>query len=579
MDYVPLGRSGLKVSPLCLGTMMFGGPTDEQDSGRIIATSREAGINFIDTADVYVEGRSEEITGRAIAPERSRWVLATKVCNPMGEGPNDRGLSRRWLMLACEASLRRLGTDWIDVYYLHKEDHSTPLEETVNAVGDLIRQGKIRYLGLSNFRAWRIAEIVRLCDRAGIDRPLVLQPYYNALNRMPETELLPACAHYGLGVVPYSPLARGVLTGKYDPDAPPPTETRAGRQDKRMMQTEWRRESLVIARQLKEHAESQGHHAGPVRARLAAQQPARDLALSWARARWSRCRTIWVLCATGSRPRTRPWWTGWSSPAIRRRRATTIRPTRSKAASLAPDRRLRASFTGPALCCGQLACSGALPMPSEKAPVLAAAIRAGGRIAEDDVRALRRAIWGDGQGVGHTWATTLLALHREVPDRAGSWAELYREALIEFFLDGRGDETVDEPAADMLLREIASDGVVADTTELRLLLDLVFRARHCPARLVAFARNSLLASIARGTGPLSGKGGRQPGVIDADEVEAIRHLVYGSGGADGMQVGEAEALWLVDLDRATAAADNVPDLAPALRPRACHVPAARARHG
>jgi aryl-alcohol dehydrogenase-like predicted oxidoreductase len=258
MDYVPLGRSGLKVSPLCLGTMMFGGPTDEQDSGRIIATSREAGINFIDTADVYVEGRSEEITGRAIAPERSRWVLATKVCNPMGEGPNDRGLSRRWLMLACEASLRRLGTDWIDVYYLHKEDHSTPLEETVNAVGDLIRQGKIRYLGLSNFRAWRIAEIVRLCDRAGIDRPLVLQPYYNALNRMPETELLPACAHYGLGVVPYSPLARGVLTGKYDPDAPPPTETRAGRQDKRMMQTEWRRESLVIARQLKEHAEAKG---------------------------------------------------------------------------------------------------------------------------------------------------------------------------------------------------------------------------------------------------------------------------------------------------------------------------------
>ena len=258
MDYVPLGRSGLKVSPLCLGTMMFGGPTDEQDSGRIIATSREVGINFIDTADVYVEGRSEEITGRAIAPERSRWVLATKVCNPMGEGPNDRGLSRRWLMLACEASLRRLGTDWIDVYYLHKEDHSTPLEETVNAVGDLIRQGKIRYLGLSNFRAWRIAEIVRLCDRAGIDRPLVLQPYYNALNRMPETELLPACAHYGLGVVPYSPLARGVLTGKYDPDAPPPTETRAGRQDKRMMQTEWRRESLVIARQLKEHAEAKG---------------------------------------------------------------------------------------------------------------------------------------------------------------------------------------------------------------------------------------------------------------------------------------------------------------------------------
>ena len=258
MDYVPLGRSGLKVSPLCLGTMMFGGPTEEADSSSIVGLAREAGLNFIDTADIYNGGGSEEITGRIIGPERSRWVLATKACNPMGEGPNDRGLSRRWLMLACEGSLRRLGTDWIDIYYLHKEDLTTPLEETVGAVGDLIRQGKIRYLGLSNFRAWRIAEIVRLCERAGISRPVVLQPYYNALNRMPEVELLPACAHYGLGVVPYSPLARGVLTGKYDPDAPPPTDTRAGREDRRMMQTEWRRESLVIAREIKEHAEARG---------------------------------------------------------------------------------------------------------------------------------------------------------------------------------------------------------------------------------------------------------------------------------------------------------------------------------
>jgi aryl-alcohol dehydrogenase-like predicted oxidoreductase len=258
MDYVPLGRSGLKVSPLCLGTMMFGGPTDEADSNSIVGLAREAGLNFIDTADIYNGGRSEEITGRIIGPERSRWMLATKACNPMGEGPNDRGLSRRWLMLACEGSLRRLETDWIDIYYLHKEDLSTPLEETVGAVGDLIRQGKIRYLGLSNFRAWRIAEIVRLCERAGIGRPVVLQPYYNALNRMPEVELLPACAHYGLGVVPYSPLARGVLTGKYDPDAPPPTDTRAGREDRRMMQTEWRRESLVIAREIKEHAQARG---------------------------------------------------------------------------------------------------------------------------------------------------------------------------------------------------------------------------------------------------------------------------------------------------------------------------------
>jgi aryl-alcohol dehydrogenase-like predicted oxidoreductase len=262
MHYVRLGRTGLQVSPLCLGTMMFGGQTDEQAAGRITAMARDAGINFVDTADVYNEGRSEEITGRAIARERERWVLATKVANPMGEGPNQRGLSRRWLMQACDASLRRLATDHIDVYYLHKEDPNTPIEETVAAVADLVRAGKVRYLGLSNYRSWRIAEIVRLCDHLRIDRPAVLQPYYNALNRMPEVELLPACGHYGLGVVPYSPLARGILTGKYPPDAPPPEGTRAGRQDTRMMQTEWRPESLRIAQTIKAHAEA--HGATPV---------------------------------------------------------------------------------------------------------------------------------------------------------------------------------------------------------------------------------------------------------------------------------------------------------------------------
>ena len=130
-------------------------------------------------------------------------------------------------MKATEDSLRRLGTDFIDITYLHKEDHDTPLSETVRAVADLVRTGKIRHFGVSNHRAWRIAEICRLCDAAGIDRPVVSQPYYNAFNRMPETEHLPACAHFGLGVVPYSPLARGVLTGKYDPDSPPPEDSRA----------------------------------------------------------------------------------------------------------------------------------------------------------------------------------------------------------------------------------------------------------------------------------------------------------------------------------------------------------------
>ncbi|MCX8102565.1 MAG: aldo/keto reductase [Geminicoccaceae bacterium] len=258
IDYRTLGRCGLRVWPLCLGTMMFGGPADEPTSRRIVALAREAGLNFIDTADVYTDGRSEEITGRAIRAERSWWILATKVANPTGPGPNERGLSRRRVIEACEASLRRLGTEWIDVYYLHREDPATPLEETVRAVADLIRAGKVRYLGLSNYRAWRIAEICRLCGEAGIDRPVVCQPYYNIMNRQPEVEVLPACGYFGLGVAPYSPLARGVLTGKYRPGEPPPEDTRAGRRDKRMMETEWRPESLAIAQKLVEHARATG---------------------------------------------------------------------------------------------------------------------------------------------------------------------------------------------------------------------------------------------------------------------------------------------------------------------------------
>lgn len=261
MDYRSLGRSGLKVSPICLGTMMFGGQTDEPTSARIIDKAASAGVNFIDTADVYNEGVSEEIVGRAIRAKRAHWVLATKVANPMGAGPNERGLSRRWVMQAIEDSLRRLGTDVIDIYYMHKEDHTTPLEETVRAMGDLVRAGKIRYFGVSNHRAWRVAEICRICDELGIDRPVVSQPYYNALNRMPEVEHLPACNYFGLGVVPYSPIARGVLTGKYDPNLPPPAGTRAGRQDVRMMQSEWRPESLEIAQEVKRYAAEKGTKA------------------------------------------------------------------------------------------------------------------------------------------------------------------------------------------------------------------------------------------------------------------------------------------------------------------------------
>lgn len=258
MIYRTLGRSGLRVSPLCLGTMNFGGPTDAATAGRIIARAREAGVNFIDTADAYTGGESERIVGLAIAAERDGWVLATKLANPTGAGPNGQGLSRKWVMQAAEASLRRLGTGYIDIYYLHKEDHSTPLEETVRAMGDLVRAGKIRYFGLSNYRGWRVAEVCNLCDRLGLDRPVVSQPYYHALNRAAETEHLPACGYYGLGVVSYSPLARGILTAKYDPDAPPPEGTRAGRQDRRMMQTEWRPESLHMAQEIARHAQAAG---------------------------------------------------------------------------------------------------------------------------------------------------------------------------------------------------------------------------------------------------------------------------------------------------------------------------------
>ncbi len=262
MDYRNLGRSGLKVSPLCLGTMMFGDMTDEVGSKRIVDLAKAAGVNFIDTADAYSQGKSEAIVGRAIAADRHHWVLATKAGNQIGEGINRRGLSRKWLLQAADESLTRLGTDYIDIYYLHREDHGTPLEETVRAMADLIGQGKVRYFGVSNHRAWRIAEICAICDQIGIDRPVVCQPYYNAMNRMPEVEVLPACGHFGLGVVPYSPLARGVLTGKYAPDSAPEQGTRAGRNDSRIMQTEWRAESLKLAQIIRDYAAARGVTAG-----------------------------------------------------------------------------------------------------------------------------------------------------------------------------------------------------------------------------------------------------------------------------------------------------------------------------
>jgi len=255
MQYRRLGDSGLEVSVLCLGTMMFGDRTDAATSQRIIDSAYDAGVNFIDTADVYVKGASEKIVGAAIAANRRRWILATKVGNAMTQKPHDGGSSRRWILTACDDSLRRLATDYIDIYYLHKDDLDTPLAESIEAIGDLITAGKIRYFGISNFRGWRIAEVVATCDDLGVARPVVCQPYYNAMNRMPEVEVLPACDYYGIGVVPYSPLARGILTGKYTPGAEAPVDSRVGRRDRRIMETEFRAESLAMAQTIKAHAE------------------------------------------------------------------------------------------------------------------------------------------------------------------------------------------------------------------------------------------------------------------------------------------------------------------------------------
>lgn len=262
MQYRRLGASNLNVSALCLGTMMFADQTDEAEAGRIVDSARAHGVNFIDTADVYSKGASEQMVGRLLIADRHDWVLATKLGNSMGSRPNQSNYSRSWIVREVEDSLRRLATDYIDILYLHRDFPGGNLEEPVRAMGDLIRAGKIRYWAVSNFRGWRIAEIAGLCDRLGVPRPVACQPYYNLLNRMPEVEILPACQHFGLGVVPYSPIARGVLTGKYLPGQQPEAGSRAGRADRRMMETEFREESLVIAQQLKTHAEARGLTAG-----------------------------------------------------------------------------------------------------------------------------------------------------------------------------------------------------------------------------------------------------------------------------------------------------------------------------
>jgi aryl-alcohol dehydrogenase-like predicted oxidoreductase len=258
MHYRHLGKSNLQVSALCLGTMMFGDQTGRQEAQSIVADAASHGINYIDTADVYSTGGAETMLGELLKGQRHQWVLATKLGNKMSPRVNEGHFSRSWMLREVEASLQRLQTDHVDILYLHRDSNGMDLEEPLRALEAMLRDGKIRSWGVSNYRGWRIAEMMRLAGQLGMPGPVVCQPYYNLLNRMPEVEILPACEHYGIGVTPYSPVARGVLTGKYLPGQPPEEGSRAARGDKRIQETEFREESLQIAQHLKTHAAAKG---------------------------------------------------------------------------------------------------------------------------------------------------------------------------------------------------------------------------------------------------------------------------------------------------------------------------------
>jgi len=254
-----IGESGLSIAPLCLGAMTFGGSTDEAEATLIFNAAREAGINLVDTASNYNGGESERIVGKLIRYCRDDWVVATKVGNiNQADGRISARMSSAWLTKSIDQSLMRLGIDRVDIWFLHRDDGRTPLEETLATLRDIIAAGKVRFWGFSNYRGWQIGELIRLADRLGMPRPTVAQPLYNAANRTAEVEYLPACDHYGVGAISYSPLARGVLTGKYAIFGPPPRDSRVARGTSRIIETEYRRETLVLVDRFKEHARSRG---------------------------------------------------------------------------------------------------------------------------------------------------------------------------------------------------------------------------------------------------------------------------------------------------------------------------------
>lgn len=230
MEYRLLGRTGVKVSPLCLGAMNFGGATQEADSIHIIHAALEAGINFIDTANVYNGGQSEIAVGKALFGRRDRVVLATKVHGKVGDGPNDQGNSRLHILKACEDSLRRLNTDYIDLYQVHRPNPEIPVDETMRALSDLIQAGKVRYIGCSTHPAWMVMEALGVSERYGYARYVSEQPPYNLLDRRIENELVPLAQRHNLALIPWAPLAQGVLAGRYTAGVPLPADSRAARQ-------------------------------------------------------------------------------------------------------------------------------------------------------------------------------------------------------------------------------------------------------------------------------------------------------------------------------------------------------------
>jgi aryl-alcohol dehydrogenase-like predicted oxidoreductase len=258
MEFRYLGQSGLRVSTMCLGTMEFGASMSEATARKVVDVARDSQVNFIDCADAYAGGEAEKVLGKLIAKDRAGWVLATKVGQQDGPPERKRGLSRKWMMEAIDASLSRLGTDYVDVYYMHHRDKGTPLGESVAAMGDIIASGKALFWGFSNHYGWEVAEIVRLCDQLGAPRPVVSQPMYNLAMRMPENDHLPACEYFGIGVAPFSPLARGVLTGKYDPKKAPPKGSRAARGDSSVLNRDMQKETFAAVEKIRAHTAKRG---------------------------------------------------------------------------------------------------------------------------------------------------------------------------------------------------------------------------------------------------------------------------------------------------------------------------------